>query len=90
MSKKQINPVTDYDAEKGELTVQLKALFGTSPEEIKFTTAHVKRLIIQQLADEWIRQNGEQILGDFTAAQLTQLMRDEVVHRFVSSRLSGL
>ncbi len=89
MAKKQINHVTEYDPASGELLIQLKVLFGSTPEEIKFSMAHVKRLIIQQLADEWIRQNGEQILGDFTPAHFTQLMRDEVVNRFVSSRLTN-
>lgn len=85
---KKINDVTEYDQEKGLLTISLKALFGASTEDIERAEYNVKRLIVQQLADEWIRQNGSALLGQFTKDDLARLMKEEVLTRFMKSFLS--
>lgn len=86
--RKTINDVTEYDQEKGLLTISLKALFGAGTEDIERAAYNVKRLIVQQLADEWIRQNGSSLMGDFTKDDLARLMKEEVLTRFMKSLLS--
>jgi len=85
---KKINEVTEYDQDKGLLTISLKSLFGASPEDIRMAEYNVKRLIVQQLADEWIRQHGASLMGEFTRDDLARLMKQEILNRFFKNLAS--
>ncbi len=87
MARTTINEVTELDGDSGELIVHLKDLFGVSPDKLTLSMANVRRLVIQQLADEWVRQYGQRIFDKISLDDVSAAMREELAKRFVGTHL---